>query len=127
MSEHSKAPWVAVYYDESVAEQPGWNVDCNPPDVLSVATVHRGYGRPGEDAANARLIAAAPELLSTLQALCDAVQVERKAQDTYIQASSDVNDDTFDTAADAYQDACATTIICEVAARAAIAKARGAA
>lgn len=50
-----------------------WNVDCNLPDVLTVATLgksHSGYGKPGESEANARFIAAArqdvPDLLAAL-------------------------------------------------------------
>ncbi len=50
-------PWVFTYYDTTVTSQPRWIVDCNPPDVLSIADIYHGYGRPGEAEANAHFIA----------------------------------------------------------------------
>lgn len=65
--------WYAVYYDETVARHPGWSVDCNMPDVLSVATVHHGYGNDGEMEGNAKFIVAArtgiPNLLADRETL----------------------------------------------------------
>ena len=69
------------------------------------------------EASYAAVLAERDELRTALLKLCDAVSAERAAQDAYTRASSNVNDDVFDTAADAYQDACATTVICENEAR----------
>lgn len=62
------------------------------------------------------------ELLAALEALVDAIEHERKAQDAMIRALSPSGRERT---ADAYEDACATTIIRENVARAAIRKARG--
>jgi hypothetical protein len=63
-------PWLALYLDDSVTGgKPTWTVQCNEPDVLTVAHVYRGYGEPGEDEANARLIAAAPGLLAACESM----------------------------------------------------------
>jgi hypothetical protein len=73
----SGGPWVAIYYDARVAECPGWDVDCNAPDVLSVATAHHGYGGPGEAEANARFMAEARTAVPALCAKLREVHAER--------------------------------------------------
>lgn len=72
-------PWVAIYYGPEVAREPGWSVDCNQPDVLSVANVFRGYGNRGEDAANAAFIANAPDDIRFLLAEVERLRAERDA------------------------------------------------
>lgn len=52
-------PWVTTYYDERVSKTPHWCVDCNPPDVLTVAILDGGYG--GNEQLDADFIAAARE------------------------------------------------------------------
>ena len=62
---HTPGPWTAITIDQSKA-----NVRANQD---SVATVHLSLGSPvlmdraGEGSANARLVAAAPELVEALQ------------------------------------------------------------
>lgn len=66
----SEAPWYATLYDETVSTEPAWYVDCDC--VLSVARAYHGRGGPGEEQANAELIAAMrnalPALLAELRA-----------------------------------------------------------
>jgi hypothetical protein len=71
-------PWVAIYYGPEVAREPGWSVNCNPPDVLSVANVFRGYGNRGEDAANAAFIANSPDDIRFLLAEVDRLLAENQ-------------------------------------------------
>jgi uncharacterized coiled-coil protein SlyX len=63
------------------------------------------------------------DVRTALTRLIEAVATERQAQDRYIATSG--ADDTWNVAADLYEDACATTIIRENEARSIIAKARG--
>lgn len=53
-----------------------------------------------------------------VEALAKAVARERTAQDAYIRAEGDADEPAWDAIADNYQDACASTIIAENAARA---------
>lgn len=66
----TEGPWDAIYYDHTVTKHPNWEVDCNLPDVLTIADMGGGYGRNGESEANARFIAAArtgwPETIQEL-------------------------------------------------------------
>lgn len=64
------------------------------------------------------------ELLAACEALVTAAANERKTHDAWMRADDDSIEACL-SLGDEYEDACATTIICENAARAAIAKAKG--
>lgn len=55
----TEGPWGATYYDEKATDDPGWDVDCALPTVLTVARIGNGYGSDSEPEANAKFIAAA--------------------------------------------------------------------
>lgn len=58
-------PWLGIYWDENVTfGQPWWLVECNPPDVLTVARVYPGT--LGNEPADAAFIAASREAVPAL-------------------------------------------------------------
>lgn len=61
MNKHTPGPW------EIDSEQPSTVKKFTHGNRLSIATVHGGYGEKTRRTANARLIAAAPELLEALE------------------------------------------------------------
>ena len=61
MNKHTPGPW------EIDSEQPSTVKKFTHGNRLSIATVHGGYGEKTRRTANARLIAAAPEMLEALE------------------------------------------------------------
>jgi hypothetical protein len=72
-AKHTPAPWAVNHIDGEKFRI----VDSRDLDQLSfIATVHFHDDEEGETKANARLIAAAPELLNRLDSLCDRIDKE---------------------------------------------------
>lgn len=66
---HTPGTWYAIYNDERIAKQPHWSVECHWPDTIAIAPFIRDAYKEGEAEANAKLIAAAPDLLEALERL----------------------------------------------------------
>ncbi len=67
MSKHTKGPWTASGFDEEYTDQ----INIKGDGFYVAAAIW--MGNPGEQEANARLIAAAPELLEALEAVLQQV------------------------------------------------------
>lgn len=63
---HTAGPW--VFYADTPGTEPNWHIVTNASRMRVVANVHIEPGNQ-VDIANARLIAAAPDLLASLKAL----------------------------------------------------------
>ncbi len=76
---HTRGPWAVVWDEED-----GWNhhIYSSPTDRVCFMA-HGGYEKQGEFDANARLIAAAPDLLEALE------EIKRTAEATDTQSYSD--------------------------------------
>ncbi len=126
MSKHTEGPW-------NVCEPVGWIPQGRHWTAEQMMDMWWVGKRPGvavalidgstegreEAEANARLIAAAPELLSELLKLIAANDRARTAEDNWIRSGND------EATGMEFEDAVATVIICEHSARAIIAKANG--
>ena len=66
MSKHTPGPW--TFYASLPSTEPNWHIVTNSSRMRVLANVHIEPGN-ATDHANARLIAAAPELLAALQEL----------------------------------------------------------
>lgn len=65
-TKHTPGPW--IYYVDAPTTEPDWHVVTTANKMRVIANVHIEPGN-ATDAANARLIAAAPELLAAARAL----------------------------------------------------------
>lgn len=64
MSKHTPGPW--IFYADTPSTDPNWHIVTTANRMRVLANVHIEPGN-AMDAANARLIAAAPDLLEALQ------------------------------------------------------------
>lgn len=73
MSKHTPGPW--IYYADLPSTEPNWHIVTTANKMRVLANVHIEPGN-AMDEANARLIAAAPDLLDALKHLCDFIDRE---------------------------------------------------
>jgi hypothetical protein len=92
---HTPGPWFAHDFsglNEGDVEASDFSVSCTTPDHITVAIVGKGLrNKKDEWEANARLIAAAPELLEALEELMGwqslaSSEAKRKARDAIAKA-----------------------------------------
>lgn len=80
-AQHTPGPWFAFPYSEpannSSGRQLGWHI--NGAGAGYVMTLHKASHRAAEDEANARLIAAAPDMLEALRSALEVIAMERQS------------------------------------------------
>src|SRR5688500_18259261 len=125
MSKPTPGPWKIWTGDVAVMI---YQPDDDPHYRNNIANVFRNdpngnAKRPWE--ANARLIAAAPELLNVLEQLCNAITAEREAHIAYVHSLESDHSHVWAAATEVCEDAEATVIIHQNTALALLRAARG--
>lgn len=77
MSTHTPGPWV----DAKATDKTGGSIVMRGDEWIAVAQDFNQWDRDAERQANARLIAAAPDLLAALQKLADYAEAEARGGD----------------------------------------------
>ena len=85
MSKHTPGPWTASQWHDSATDQGGWTISANG-HLLPMSDMDSGDGDNPE--ANARLIAAAPELLEACVELLAAERFSVRPPETVMQAEA---------------------------------------
>lgn len=93
-AKHTPSPW--TFYADLPSTEPNWHIVTTANRMRILANVHIEPGN-GADLANARLIAAAPELLAALQNLLASDkdgEIACATEDALCEAANDANADS---------------------------------